>query len=119
MNRLAQLRKERGMKQQEVADSVGMKIRTYRSYETEERELNSDLMRIFADFYDVTVDYLICRTDKREKEDVHDEVMELRQMMRERPELAFLMKLTKNAKTSDILQASALLQKLKEESENK
>ncbi len=119
MNRLADLRKEKGNSMRKAADELGMKYTTYRSYETEEREMNSDTMRALADHYGVTIDYLLCRTDKREKEDVHDEIMELRQMMRERPELAFLMNLTKNAKTSDILQASALLQRLKEESENK
>lgn len=119
MNRLADLRKEKGFSMRRAAAELNMKYTTYRSYETEEREMNSDTMRTLADYYGVTIDYLLCRTDIREKEEVRDEIMELRQMMRERPELAFLMNLTKNAKTSDILQASALLQRLKEESESK
>lgn len=119
MNRLEELRKEKGMSMRQAAAQMGMKYTTYRSYEHEDREMNSERIRFFAEFYGVSSDYLLCRSDEREKEEVHDEVMELRQMMRERPELPFLMNLAKNAKASDVLQASALLQKLMEESENK
>ena len=119
MNRLEELRKEKGFSMREAAAKLELAYTTYRSYEKEERDMNSELIRKFAGFYGVSTDYLLCRSDDREKEEVHDEVMELRQMMRERPELPFLMNLAKNAKASDVLQASALLQKLMEESENK
>lgn len=68
-----------------------------------------------AEFLGVSLDYLI--TGKEHDDD--DEINELRQIMRERPEMPFLLKLAKNAKASDILQASALLQRLQEESDNK
>lgn len=119
MNRLAELREEKGLSIRQAAEQMGMKYTTYRSYEREEREMNSEKIRFFCAFYGVSSDYLLCRSDNRQKEGVHDEVMELRQMMRERPEVAFLMNMTKNAKSSAVLQTSAFLQKLMEESENK
>lgn len=120
MNRLKELREEKGLNRRQLAEAVGLKYTTYLNYEKGDRELDSELMILFADFFGVSVDYLICRTDDREKHpQPPDDLDELRQMMRERPEMAFLLKLTKNAKASDILQASALLQRLKEESENK
>ena len=69
-----------------------------------------------AKYFGVSKEYL--RTGEAPIEDDY-EVSELRQIMRERPEVAFLMNLAKNGRTSDILEASALLQRYKEESENK
>lgn len=120
MNRLAQLRKEKGYTSvKAAAEAIGMPNTTYRSYEYEEREMRDEVLRRFSDFYGVSIDYILCRTDERQPEDEDEKIMELRQQMRERPEMSFLMDLAKNAKASDILEASALLQRLKEESENK
>ncbi len=118
MNRLAQLSEEHGFKSdREAAKTIGFAYSTYRSYVREEREMNSEILLRFADFYGVSVDYILCRSDERQQKEEVDEITQLREMMRDRPELPFLMNLAKNAKASDILQASALLQRLKEESE--
>lgn len=64
--RLLALRKERKLKQEEVLEPFGVSIRTYRRYETggsEEATLRT-LWKI-ADFYGVSVDYLIGRSDVR------------------------------------------------------
>ena len=120
MNRLEQLRKEKGYTSARTAAAAfGMPYTTYRSYETEAREMKDEVLRRFSDFYGVSIDYILCRTDERQPKEEAAKIMELRQQMRERPEMSFLMDLAKNAKASDILQASALLQRLKEESENK
>ena len=109
MNRLEELRKEKGFSMREAAAKLELAYTTYRSYEKEERDMNSELIRKFAGFYGVSTDYLLCRSDDREKKAV----------VRQPHAGRFLMNLAKNAKASDVLQASALLQKLMEESENK
>lgn len=120
MNRLTQLREEKGFKtMRDAANALGVNYTTYRSWEKGDRVPPTDETKMLADFYGVSIDYIVGRSDKRNEQEEIDEVMELRQTMRERPDIAFLMDLARNGKASDVLQASALLQRLKEESENK
>ena len=66
--RLKQLRKEHRLTQQNVADHLGVKLRTYQYYESEnDRPHRPDLetLVVLADLYRVSVDYLIGRTDDR------------------------------------------------------
>lgn len=85
MIRLKELREEIGLNRRELAEAVGLKYTTYLNYEKEEREPDSDTLILLANFFSVSVDYLIGRTDNREKP-VHapDELDELRETMRDR-----------------------------------
>ena len=62
-NRLKELREQKGLSRIEVSESIGIKTRTYLSYENFEREPNSEMLILLADFFDVTVDYLIGRSE--------------------------------------------------------
>ena len=56
------------MTQQSVADRLGVKLRTYQYYESDtEQSHRPDLetLAALADLYEVSVDYLIGRTDAR------------------------------------------------------
>lgn len=120
MNRLTQLRIEKGYKtMKDAAAAIGMPYTTYRGYEQEERGMDSDVVKAFADFYGVSMDYVVCRSDKRNEQEEIDEVMDLRQAMRERPELSYLMNAYRKAKPEDVYKALAFLEHLKEESENR
>ena len=59
--RLLELRKSRGLKQQEVADGVSISLRAYRYYESGEREPQLSVLIKLADFYDVSLDELVGR----------------------------------------------------------
>ena len=61
--RFKQLRKERKVLQQQVADVMGVKLRAYQYYEKEQTEPNINALIALADFYDVSIDYLVGRTD--------------------------------------------------------
>lgn len=61
--RLKALRKERKVPQQQLADLMGVKIRGYQYYESEKTEPTIDALIAIANFYDVTIDYLVGRTD--------------------------------------------------------
>lgn len=61
--RLKQLRKERNVPQQTLADLMGVKIRGYQFYESETTEPRIAALIALADFYDVSIDYLVGRKD--------------------------------------------------------
>ena len=67
--RLKELRLEKGLTQKAVAEVIGCSASTYPKYEREEREPDRFILWRLADFYKVTVDYLIGRSDKRGGED--------------------------------------------------
>ncbi len=61
--RLKQLRKERGISQVRLAMELSVSQHTISRYETGERETNYAMLIRIADFFDVSVDYLLERTD--------------------------------------------------------
>ena len=63
MDQLKKLRLERGLTQKQVADALKIQRSTYTRYETGEREPDNHMLNKLADFYEVTVDYLLERTD--------------------------------------------------------
>ena len=63
--RMLALRKSRGLKQKEAAELSGLSYMSYLRYERGEREPNVSALWKIADFYNVSVDYLIGRSDER------------------------------------------------------
>lgn len=59
--RLKQLRKERQVLQKDIADYLNVTVRTYQYYESGELEPGIERLKGLADFYDVSVDYLLGR----------------------------------------------------------
>lgn len=64
--RLRFLRDERGLSRDKVAQAVGIVTRTYQRYENGEREPDASVLFKLADYFDVSLDYLAGRSDKRE-----------------------------------------------------
>lgn len=64
--RLQMVRKECGMKQQEVAEKTGINVVTLSGYEIGKNEPNMEALVRLADTYGVSLDYLMCRTDHAE-----------------------------------------------------
>lgn len=64
--RLRELRKERGLKQREMAEICGLKLRSYQDYEYQVSYPSALGLVALADFFGVSLDYLMGRTDKRE-----------------------------------------------------
>ncbi|NBK18451.1 helix-turn-helix transcriptional regulator [Anaerotruncus sp. 1XD42-93] len=61
--RLIQLKNERGLLQKDIARDVGLALRTYQYYETGQRKPDSDTLIALADYFDVSLDYLVGRSD--------------------------------------------------------
>lgn len=64
--RLKQCRKEKGYTQCEVAIYCNITEKTYQNYELMTREPKIEILIKIADIFDVSLDYLVGRTDKKE-----------------------------------------------------
>lgn len=64
-NRMQLLREEKGLNMKEAAALLRLPYTTYRNYEQGLREPNSEVLVQIANFYDVSVDYLIGRSQIR------------------------------------------------------
>lgn len=63
--RIKQTRKELKLTQQQAADALGMYRTTYVRYESGERELPMDIAIKIADYYQISLDYLVGRSDDK------------------------------------------------------
>ena len=61
--RLKELRKSRGISQLKLAIDLNMNQNSISRYETGEREADYATLILFADYFDVSGDYLLGRTD--------------------------------------------------------
>ncbi|MCI8537277.1 MAG: helix-turn-helix transcriptional regulator [Oscillospiraceae bacterium] len=63
--RLLILRKERQLSQPQTAKELGISFPSYCRYEHNERDPSAPVIVAMADFFDVSADYLLGRTDER------------------------------------------------------
>ena len=63
IKRLRDLREDNDQTQQQVADHLHMQRSVYRRYESGERETPAWVVVKLADYYKVSTDYLLGRTD--------------------------------------------------------
>ena len=59
MNRLKELRKEKKLTQQEVADAMGVSRRGFQKWENGDSQLKPDKIQQLADYFGVSVGYLL------------------------------------------------------------
>lgn len=64
MNNLKILRKAKGLTQKEVADFIGISQNNYSYWENGKVKIDNGSLQKLADFFDVTVDYLLGRDEK-------------------------------------------------------
>ena len=61
--KLRELRKERRISQLKLAMDLGMNQNSISRYETGERQADYETLIAFADYFEVSIDYLLGRTD--------------------------------------------------------
>lgn len=61
--RLRELREDRDYKQREIAAYLNCSQQVYSNYELGQRDIPTELLIKLADFYHVSIDYLLCQTD--------------------------------------------------------
>ena len=64
--RLKELRKSKGISQLKLAMDLNMNQNSVSRYENGSREADYATLILFADYFDVSIDYLLERTDKPE-----------------------------------------------------
>ena len=68
MNRLRELRIEKGLLQADIAKVINKGERTVGFYETGDRDMNTETLAVLADFFNVSIDYLLGKSDIRKPE---------------------------------------------------
>jgi len=91
--RLRELRMARGLTQQSLADALGVGQTTITNYETNTREPDNATLQKLADFFDVSADYLLGRTNFKgrpwwEKDKVTD--IELEEFIKNQSDLKLM-----------------------------
>lgn len=85
--RLKECRKKSGISQDEVARCININVRTYKYYEAGGRQPSIESLVALADFFCVSIDYLIGRSD--EPEYVKYVVQEQNKIFKDAPDEAY------------------------------
>jgi len=70
MNRLRFLRNEKGEGLEKIAKYLNVTIQTISNYETEKRDMTPDTILKLAEYFDVSTDYLLGKSDVRNPEEL-------------------------------------------------
>lgn len=65
MNRLKELRKDKDLYQKDNADYLKIDQSNYSKYELEKVNIPIEYLRLLADYYNTSIDYILYRTDER------------------------------------------------------
>ena len=112
MNRIKELRKAHGLKQNELAAMLHVAQGTISGYENGKYEPDASTLTKLAEIFGVTVGSIIGAEEPAPNEEA-DEVMILREKIRRDPERRALLDLAGNGSIEDIRQAVAVLDALK------
>ena len=59
MNRIKELREERGLTVRKLSKLIGIQYQSINRYENELIDISTDLLKVFASFFEVSIDYLL------------------------------------------------------------
>jgi transcriptional regulator with XRE-family HTH domain len=85
--RLAELRKSRDLTQHELADKLNIGKSTLAMYETDKREPSSEGLIAIADFFGVTIDFLLKGDPRPQEQIIRSETQEFLKRINELDEL--------------------------------
>ena len=63
--RMREVRKEKGLRQSDTAKELDISLNSYQRYEANEREPMAPFIAAFAEYFNVSADYLLGLTDER------------------------------------------------------
>lgn len=61
--RIIQLKTDRNLLQKDIATAIGLSLRAYQYYEKGQKEPTLSVLVRLADFFEVSLDYLVGRSD--------------------------------------------------------
>ncbi|MCX7779647.1 MAG: helix-turn-helix domain-containing protein [Negativicutes bacterium] len=128
--KLKSLREQKGITQQEMADILGIARGTYAHYEIDRREPDNATLARLADFFGVTTDYLLGRTDNPSDPNAEaiakiddalagdPELLAFWEETKKRPDLQLFLKQVKSATPKAIKQMIAIIKAIEDEEAN-
>ena len=63
--RIRDLREDKDLKQEDLAKTLNCTQACYSNYENGKRDIPTDVLNALADFYNVSIDYLLGRTNEK------------------------------------------------------
>lgn len=122
---LKTLRSEKGLTQEELSKILNINRATYAHYETGRREPDAQTLKSFAEYFNVSLDYLMGLTDIRNPYTSTDkisnaleddkELSEFWNVLKEREDLKLLFKQTKDLAPKDINQIMRIIKAIEDE----
>ncbi|MBM7623748.1 transcriptional regulator with XRE-family HTH domain [Sporohalobacter salinus] len=107
--RLKKLRNEKGVYQKELAKIIGVSRPTITQYESGQRKPDHETLSKIADYFDVSIDYLLGRTDERKSADKikqalsdDEDLQEFWEQLSTREDLKLMFKQTKDLSPESI-----------------
>lgn len=120
--RLKQLRNENNLLQKEVAEKLKITTSAYGFYEQGKRTPDAETLNKIAEFYNVSIDYLLGRTNIRDSADKIAESLnddpELSQFwdsLKDREDLKLLFKQTRDMSPNDIKKIIRIIKAIEDE----
>lgn len=83
MNRLRELRKEKGMTTKQLADILKTTDSTVIRWEKSKQNISIDILKELSNIYNVSIDYILCLTDLKENIQLEEEEVKLLDNYRE------------------------------------
>ncbi len=70
MNRLKLLREDNALRQSDIANLLNISSVAYSYYENEKRDIPTNILKTLADYYKVSIDYILGKSDIRSPKEV-------------------------------------------------
>lgn len=121
MIRLRELRLQQGLTMKQVGADLGLAESTISLYENEKRQPDFATLAKFADYYGVTTDFLLGRSDLRSPApksssiDEEKEILRYLQQIKDDPSTRMMFDLAKGATLEEIKATVAFLKALREQ----
>ncbi|MDD3224730.1 MAG: helix-turn-helix transcriptional regulator [Clostridium sp.] len=122
---LKRLRDSRGLTQQDIATLLKVGRSTIAGYETKGKQPDFEKLKILANFFNVTIDYLLGRTDEINYSSTNDkitkslsddpELSEFWNTLKEREDLKLLFKQTKDLSPNDVKKIIRIIKAIEDE----
>lgn len=125
-NRIKELRNEKDISQRDLAKIINLSPSTIAMYETGKRKPDTDTLQRIADYFNVSVDYLLGRTGERSPADKikaapsdDPELADFWEKLSQREDLQLLFKLTKDMDPAGVRQIIRIIKAIEEEEEER
>lgn len=105
--KLIQLRKTRGLSQQQLAEALGLSRSAIGMYETGKREPDMDVLQLLSDYFMVDMNTLVSPPSGET-----NELTELLETLRSREDMRMLFKLARDATPEDVQKAVEIIEGL-------